>query len=85
MNMKEEQVKDSGYNLIFDTNEYYFKLIFGDLNHFYALTPTSLRIIQGLFQIDLMLKRKQKHAEKYFQKIVKELLKWEKYLPNNQC
>jgi len=30
MNAKEEQVKESGYNLIFATNEYYFKLIFGD-------------------------------------------------------
>jgi multimeric flavodoxin WrbA len=30
MNVKKEQVKESGYNLIFATNEYYFKLIFGD-------------------------------------------------------
>jgi multimeric flavodoxin WrbA len=34
MNIKEEQVKESGYNLIFDTNEYYFKLIFGDSESF---------------------------------------------------
>ncbi len=29
MNLKKEQAEESGYNLIFATNEYYFKLIFG--------------------------------------------------------
>jgi multimeric flavodoxin WrbA len=29
MNIKKEQAEESGYNLIFATNEYYFKLIFG--------------------------------------------------------
>ncbi len=85
MNIKEEQVKESGYNLIFDTNEYYFKLIFGDSESFLCFNTYQFKDYSKVVSDRFDAEEKAKTRREVFPEDCKRAFEMGKIFPNNQC